>query len=586
MATTKLALPTITGTNTANVPRDLNALAQAIDEKAGTPDGFALLGPDGKVLNGDGTQAGEVTSEQFKGLEQKVNTHLVDKANPHGVTKTQVGLGNVDNVKQIPLSEKGQPGGVPMLDENGKIIGADGRPIGSNIREYVVSTSKEVKKGNVVVATIEGKIELPSNSDPIPEFVRSYTGGTFKTYNTGIVGIAKLTEDLTIIGHRISSYENAVTKMNMLAVRFNADDTLTDGNFIDNTDMTNPLLINANNYLSLDRLDDNKFVYGAVLNSSGTTSNFEIGVGVVDPETLTITYIHKQTISLVDTNNNLIHVLNIDTNRFFIAYKVTGQYYGRVVTWNGSTLTLGEAHDIRTGTYHMYKKIDTNKIICTIAGGQAHILNISGYTITKGAATIITGVDSQTIHVINKNRVVTGGTGGNEILLLRINPDDSVTLLDKRTDKPNNTIHQVTSNAFMVAGSATTATVYKYDSETEKLIPYKATFPSVTYILTSSWVARGKFISFRFLGSGNPTTNYDIFYSKGDVGRILGIALEDKTSGQLCKVAVGGSIVEGIFTDIKAGLSYVSIDGILTESWIGTSYKIAKGITANEVLVI
>lgn len=47
--------------------------------------------------------------------------HVANKQNPHGVTKTQVGLGNVTNDAQIPLSQKGKANGVATLDANGKV---------------------------------------------------------------------------------------------------------------------------------------------------------------------------------------------------------------------------------------------------------------------------------------------------------------------------------------------------------------------------------------------------------------------------------------------------------------------------------
>lgn len=49
MATNKLNLPTITHNQTADVPRDLNALANAVDAKVAVPNGLATLGADGKV---------------------------------------------------------------------------------------------------------------------------------------------------------------------------------------------------------------------------------------------------------------------------------------------------------------------------------------------------------------------------------------------------------------------------------------------------------------------------------------------------------------------------------------------------------
>lgn len=50
-----------------------------------------------------------------------LTNHKNNTSNPHQVTKAQVGLGNVDNVKQVPNSEKGQSNGVATLDANGKV---------------------------------------------------------------------------------------------------------------------------------------------------------------------------------------------------------------------------------------------------------------------------------------------------------------------------------------------------------------------------------------------------------------------------------------------------------------------------------
>lgn len=54
-------------------------------------------------------------------VDKKVTSHIGDDQNPHKVTKTQVGLDKVDNVKQIPWSQRGTANGVATLDDNGKI---------------------------------------------------------------------------------------------------------------------------------------------------------------------------------------------------------------------------------------------------------------------------------------------------------------------------------------------------------------------------------------------------------------------------------------------------------------------------------
>lgn len=58
------------------------------------------------------------------GVNTDLTSHIGNKKNPHGVTKEQVGLGNVTNVAQIPLSQKGAASGVATLDTDGKLTAA------------------------------------------------------------------------------------------------------------------------------------------------------------------------------------------------------------------------------------------------------------------------------------------------------------------------------------------------------------------------------------------------------------------------------------------------------------------------------
>lgn len=54
-------------------------------------------------------------------VQNNLNAHTNRKDNPHGVTKGQVGLGNVTNEAQIPLSQKGAKSGVAALDGDGHV---------------------------------------------------------------------------------------------------------------------------------------------------------------------------------------------------------------------------------------------------------------------------------------------------------------------------------------------------------------------------------------------------------------------------------------------------------------------------------
>lgn len=55
------------------------------------------------------------------GINTNLTSHIGNKKNPHGVTKEQVGLGNVTNEAQIPLSQKGVASGVATLSTDGKL---------------------------------------------------------------------------------------------------------------------------------------------------------------------------------------------------------------------------------------------------------------------------------------------------------------------------------------------------------------------------------------------------------------------------------------------------------------------------------
>jgi hypothetical protein len=92
---------------------------------------------------------------------QKIVTHSADKANPHGVTKSQVGLGNVDNVKQIPLSEKGQPNGVAALDANGNVLNGNGNISGGGSQTGEFTDTTTVIQANALYTK-----RIPLNGNP------------------------------------------------------------------------------------------------------------------------------------------------------------------------------------------------------------------------------------------------------------------------------------------------------------------------------------------------------------------------------------------------------------------------------------
>jgi hypothetical protein len=101
-------------TNTTSLLTATNVQA-AVDEIDGTVD---TLNAASHTQNSDTAldsgNANEVTAADLR-------AHVDSTANPHAVTKTQVGLSNVDNVQQIPLTQKGAVNGVAELDASGLV---------------------------------------------------------------------------------------------------------------------------------------------------------------------------------------------------------------------------------------------------------------------------------------------------------------------------------------------------------------------------------------------------------------------------------------------------------------------------------
>lgn len=83
--------------------------------------------------------SGEKLSAALGKLARAVRSlmeHLANTANPHGVTKNQVGLGNVTNDAQVKRSEMGKAGGVATLDGSGQVPASQLPSFVDDVLEY------------------------------------------------------------------------------------------------------------------------------------------------------------------------------------------------------------------------------------------------------------------------------------------------------------------------------------------------------------------------------------------------------------------------------------------------------------------
>lgn len=97
-----------------------------------------------------------------------LQSHTNNTNNPHNVTKAQVGLSNVDNVKQIPYSQRGAAGGVATLDSEKNVV----EPA-LLARGYVNSPGNAIRDKFVTIennlASKQSKITFTNNANAVPQ---------------------------------------------------------------------------------------------------------------------------------------------------------------------------------------------------------------------------------------------------------------------------------------------------------------------------------------------------------------------------------------------------------------------------------
>ena len=124
-----------------------------------------------KTLWNNGGAPG-ISAEKLNNIENGIETsdsdigvHKGNLANPHAVTKTQVGLANVDNVQQVPLSQKGVANGVASLDTAGIVFG-------KQLGHYIASDAVLVL---VPGSFTQGNVKLSAGSGDFKDVYTFYT---------------------------------------------------------------------------------------------------------------------------------------------------------------------------------------------------------------------------------------------------------------------------------------------------------------------------------------------------------------------------------------------------------------------------
>lgn len=113
----------------------------------------------------------------IKVVQDDITAHKGNKANPHEVTKAQVGLGNVTNDVQVKRSEMGVANGVATLDANGKVPSSQLPSYVDDIIDVYATYSKSDTGvlSNIILYSDAAKTQL-------------VTGETGKIYQNVIIG--------------------------------------------------------------------------------------------------------------------------------------------------------------------------------------------------------------------------------------------------------------------------------------------------------------------------------------------------------------------------------------------------------------
>lgn len=120
---TEVNITTDNTINSGDLTDAINALDATVRSGLNTSDNLESGKHVGiKVVETDGKLTSVLIKETDIASANTLSNHINNKSNPHEVTKAQVGLENVDNVQQIPLSQKAAANGVATLDANSKLV--------------------------------------------------------------------------------------------------------------------------------------------------------------------------------------------------------------------------------------------------------------------------------------------------------------------------------------------------------------------------------------------------------------------------------------------------------------------------------
>lgn len=163
---------------------------------------------------------GEALKSKAASIEASINEHKLKKDNPHGVTKAQVGLGNVTNVQQAPKTEFDMHKNdtnihVTTQDKanwNGKISKPDFDAHKTNYNNPHVVTKAQVGLGNVDNVKQASKVEFDAHNSDNNRHVSTTEKATWNSKANGVH--SHPTSQITGLDQKLAGYDSHVENKN------------------------------------------------------------------------------------------------------------------------------------------------------------------------------------------------------------------------------------------------------------------------------------------------------------------------------------------------------------------------------------
>ena len=340
-------------------------------------DGTATIGTDNRYAAGNHVHPTDTTRASVEALE----AHTTNTSNPHNVTKTQIGLGNVDNTSDLnkPISTATQTA------LNNKVDKVEGK--GLSTEDYTTA-EKQKLAGLSNYNDTEVKADITK--------LQSNVGTLQSDVSTAKENISTLQEDVTGIEGNVSTLTQSVSTLDTTVEGLNTtvegletDVTELQGTVLDVKGTVGTLQTNLNN-----KVDK---VQGKGLSTNDFTNAYKTKLDGLNNYNDTII---KQDITELQTDVGALertvgnHTESIETNTTDIT-----TLKGNVQTLQTN---LGNKVDKVTG-----KGLSTNDYTTTeknkLAGIEA---NANNYTLPKASGTVLGGIKIGNNLKIDENGVV------------------------------------------------------------------------------------------------------------------------------------------------------------------------------------